>query len=374
LRSSNGTCKLELSSMSATSLVRRPRLQVLANGTPVAGVRSADVSSCGYYAADRFSVSIALGADPIWTADYWSSQSEVRIEVQVGFIPDGAPEGAANWASIITGLTDSVQIELPAQIVNLHGRDLTAALISARTQETFANQTSSEIASDLARRHNLSPQVTATSTLVGTYYELERDRITLNQFSRVTTEWDLLIYLAQRERFDVYVQGEALYFQPSPPASRAPDMTLRPIANADGPANIMEFRMERALALAGNVEVTVKSWNSRQQYANTHTVSSSQSVAASQIQSYIVVQPNLSPDQAVRLAQNWLEMLSQHERVITAVMPGELTLTPRSLVGVEGTNTAFDQSYLVEAIDRRIRCDRGFIQNVRAKSASLSAG
>lgn len=352
-------------------MVRRPHLQVLANGTPVAGVREAEIASNSHYAADRFSIAIAVGADPLWTIDYWSAQSDVSLDVQIGFVPDGAPEGAAIWVSLVQGAVDTIQIEAPAQVVRLQGRDLTATLIAAHTQETFANQTSPEIVRTIAQRHNMTAQVTTTGTMVGRYYELEHDRITLDQFSRVTTEWDLLVFLAQREGFDVFVQGTTLYFQPAQVASSVPDVILRPVTTSGGPANLIELRMERKLALAGDIEVTVKSWNSRQSNVYTQTARGTGISKLGTPQSYVLVRPNLLPEEALKVAQNWLTTLAQHERVITALMPGELTLTPRSLVGLEGTGTAFDQVYYVDTIERRLRFDGGFVQHVRAKNSSL---
>jgi phage protein D len=347
--------------------VRRPRLQVLANGAPLAGVRDAEVSSNSHYGASRFSLTVALGVDTLWTPDYWSAQSSVMLEVQVGFVPDGAPDNAAAWVSLILGAADTIEIELPEQLLRVHGRDLTAVFLTARTQETFANQTSSEIAATIAARQNLTAAVTPTSGLAGRYYEIEHDQLTLGQFSRASTEWDLLVFLAQQEGYDVFVEGSTLYFQPPQADPTSPDATLRPNATANGPANLIDLRMERCLALAGNVEVTVKSWNSRQGVAFTQSAGAA---SADSGQNYQLVRPNLLPDQAAALAQNWLEMLTQHERVITARMPGEVALTPRSVVALEGTGTAFDQAYYVDTIDRQIRFDGGFVQRVRAKNST----
>ena len=98
------------------------------------------------------------------------------------------------------GAVDSVSIDPTLGLVRLDGRDLTGSLIEARTQETFANRTSSEIAALLAGRHNLTPRVSSTTTPVGRYYQSEHDSITLSQFSRATTEWDLLVYLGAARR------------------------------------------------------------------------------------------------------------------------------------------------------------------------------
>jgi len=55
-------------------------------------------------------------------------------------------------------------------------------------------------------------------------------------------------------------------------------------------------------------------------------------------------------------------------------MPGELTLTPRSMIALNGTGTAFDQSYFVDTIERRIGVGCGFVQRVRAKNVSSAGG
>ena len=213
----------------------------------------AEVISNNYYAADRFSASVALGIDSWAEASFWASEPDILLDVQFSL------DGGASFISLVQGAVDSVSIDPTLGLVHLDGRDLTSSLIEARTQETFANRTSSEIASLLAERHNLTPQVTSTTTPVGRYYQSEHDRITLNQFSRATTEWDLLVFLARHEGFDVFVQGQALYFQP---AAQAADLAV-----SLRPEDVIDLKLERSLTLARDIEVVVKSWNSRQNSA-----------------------------------------------------------------------------------------------------------
>jgi hypothetical protein len=54
-------------------------------------------------------------------------------------------------------------------------------------------------------------------------------------------------------------------------------------------------------------------------------------------------------------------------------MPGELDLVPRSIVLLQGTNTAFDQTYAVDEITRRVSTRDGFVQTVRAVNTPLQA-
>jgi hypothetical protein len=351
--------------------VRAPRLAVLVNGVPLAGVLAAEVHSNNHLGADRFRVRVALGADPFWTAAAFAGQPSIQLDVQVALDMPGLPASGGSYVSLILGAVDMVEIDAISQTVWLEGRDLTALFIDSPTQESFANQTASQIATQLAARKGLVANVTPTTTLVGRYYQSEHDRITLNQFSQATTEWDLLIWLAQEEGFNVWVSGNALNFMPAVDPVM-PDLVLQTggIPPLYGVANLTHLRMERSLTLARDIVVTVKSWNSRQQQAFTQTVSSAALGSMAPPQSYIVVRPNLTPDQALRLANRKLAELTAYERVIVAEMPGELGLNARSTVLLTGTGTQFDQMYFVDTIDRMISYEGGFTQHLRAKNAS----
>ena len=172
------------------SSVRSPRLRIIANGSCIPGALEANVSSNNHRAADCFHFALALAADPT-AASFWTGTTDILVDVQMSL------DGTA-YTSVIQGLVDRVEVALMQGLIQVEGRDLTAGLIEARTQETFSNRTSSEIAQILADRHGLGSQITPTSTPVGRYYQVEHDRITLGQFSRATTEWDLLTYLAQQ--------------------------------------------------------------------------------------------------------------------------------------------------------------------------------
>lgn len=345
-------------------ILRSPTLAVVANGVPLPGAMAAEVTSGAAFTAARFTVDLALA---VTGAGFWSGAGDIYLDVQIGL--DGV------YQSVVQGLADTLQIDPIAATVRLEGRDLTASFIEARTQETFANRTSSEIATLLAGRHGMTASVTDTTTPVGRYYELEHDTITLNQFARATTEWDLLAFLAQREGFALYVDGTVLHFE-APSVSTAPLLSITP-------QDVIDLRLERALTLSRDVEVAVKSWNARHQAAFVETARGTGAVSSSAVrgglppvpagrqralQSYVYVRPNLTPDQALQMAQNMLAELSQHERTVVFTMPGDLLLTPRSPVGLSGTGTDFDGIYHVAAIDRHLTVTGGYVQTVHARS------
>ena len=339
------------------SSVRYPRAVLLANGSPVAGVIEVEVYANNHRGADRFVATVALSADRAAFA-IWAAASDIAIDVQMSL------DGAA-FVSIFQGTVDLVEIDPIQGLLRAEGRDLTATLIETRTQETFANRTSSEIAALFAAEHSMNSAIAQTTTPVGRYYQSEHDRITLDQFSRATTEWDLLVFLAQQEGFDVFVKSNTLHFQP--PSGPDGAFTLTP-------SDATDLRLERALTLARHIEVVVKSWNSRQQSAFTQTARSRgrgvQTFGASSgaLQRYVYVRPNLTSDQALKLAQQKLAELTRHQRVFSASMPGELSLTPRSVVTLAGTGSDFDQAYFVDSIERRLHVDSGFTQRIRCNN------
>lgn len=349
--------------MSGSSLLpqlREPSLIVLVEGVPLLGAIEAEVCSTNFLGADRFAVRLALGADYGFDAGFWSAVTSVPVEVRIG------TAGPASAVSLIQGAADLVEIDVLRGTVLIEGRDLTARLIERRTQDIYANRTASEIATLLAQGAGLTPNVTATQTPVGRYYQGEHDRLTLDRYSRTTTDWDLLVFLAQQEGFDVFVAGEGLFFQP--PATSVPPVPV-------DVSSLQALRMEHALPLAAGISVTVKSWNSRQQSMITATAGTASPSAATDagVRDYVSVRPNLTPDQAQAVAQVRLAELVSHERVITARMPGELTITPRTLIQLSGSGTAFDQPYAVDEVTRRIGEACGFVQTVRARAASGAA-
>ena len=359
---------------SVTSAVRRPRLQALANGKVILGAESAEVSDNGYLQSNRFRLTIAIGPDKDMTPAWWSDNTDVMVEIKVGLLPDGAAEGTGTYTSLIIGSADLVEVDLIRGTIHVEGRDLAAKLIETKTQESYSNKTSSQIATILAGNHGLTPVVTATSTPVGQYYQLEHDKLTLNNFSRQTTEWDLLTSLADLEGFDVWVQGKELHFGPAPDSQG----TVFGIIYQPGPpvvGNVLTIAMERHLLLANDIQVTVKTWNAKHKAAFTRVVKASGATAppkkagTTAPQNYVFVKPNLTPDQALKFGQQKLVELTRHERIVRVEMPGELVLTTRGMVSLTGTGTSWDQQYYVAELTREIG-EHGFYQRLRLKNSS----
>lgn len=353
-----------LLSNNSASLVRYPRLQVLADGVPLAGAFAARVTSNNYYMPDRFSLRLLRASRTNDLPDYLQLPEATTFSISVSL------DAGANFTSLAVGRGDTQSCDYVSRGIHIDGRDLSAPLQDAPANDVFSNRTSSEIAVILAERHGLVPAVVPTATLVGRYYHGDTSQVAHNQFSRASTEWDLLVFLARCESFDVFVIGTTLYFQP--------------IASAVGistvlkPADLITLKLRRRLRLSGDIAVTVRSWSSKQSNAITQTVvsqrltyaSSAGAFGASPPQHYYLVQPNLSVSDAEKLAQNRVEELGRHEQCIEFTMPGEQTLTARSRFFLRGTGSDFDQIYQIDTIERSIGSSSGFLQRVSAHSIS----
>ena len=330
---------------------RAPQLLVLVDGVPLATAFEATVQSLGGFCANAFRVRAALAGDAV----AWAARTGAAIDVQVALGPPGG------FTSLVQGAADCIGIDPIEGVLTLEGRDYAAALIEARTQETFANRTSSEIATLLAGRHNLAADVQATTTPVGRYWELEHDSLTLNAGARATTEWDLLATLAGWEGFDLWVCGTTLHF-------RAPDTLGAPPLLARG--DFASLRLSRALAFAGDLAVTVKSWHSRAGGATTQTARTARGAAGAR--DFVFVVPNLTADAALLLAERRLAEIAGHELLLLGEMPGELSLAPRAFFRLASTDTLFDTVWRIDEVERRISPRHGFTQMVRASAASTS--
>jgi hypothetical protein len=339
-------------------------LRILLDGIPVSGAMEAEVGTTARRAAGWFHVQLSLGADAALTAAILSTITDATIEVQVSL------DGGDSWTSLITGPLDDIALDPLQGIAHLTGRDYAALFIDSVNAESFANQTASEIVETLALRRGLLPVVTSTMTPIGRYYQLGHDTLSLHRSSGIVTEWDLLQMLALAENFELSLSGNTLLFGPPTPALVPTSWQL---------SALLDLKLERSLAFARDLSVTVQSWNAKQarmisQTVQAHgdnkmTTAAGPRLAAS---NYVLVRPNMTPDQAQALGVQTLADLNRHERVAHATMSGELLLVPGSTVLLTGTNTEFDELYVAEEIERRISLRDGFTQTVRAVNAPIS--
>ncbi len=363
--------------MSGTT--RQPRIRLTVGGKPVPGLKSVEVQTNSYRRANSFRAVLAVNADPATYATATALDGNNRpllAEVQASL------DAGASWTSLLIGRADRFRLDPITGTLDLDGRDRTADLIEGKTQQSFRNQTSSEVVTTVAGLVGMTPDVTPTGTPTGRYYESDHDKLTLGQFAQATNYWDLIGNLARDEGFDAWVDGNTLRFHPLPTGMETPGLTVavgqvqgyRTLDTATG------LTLERDLTLARDIQVDVHSWSSKAKsgftisYKATGGKSAAVQTVSKQVgqntQRYQVTRPNLTRDQALQLAQRLVQDISRQERRATVEMPGELVLTPRSVIRFAGTGTDFDQVYFVGEVTRRISADGGFKQTLQLKNTS----
>jgi phage protein D len=199
---------------------RQPRGAVKVNGELITGWIDLEVTNNSYYSADTFRCKFSGAMLPTdRNANWFSEQQDMFVELFIGFPSNPASFGPSDLESFIYGQVDHITVDPVTYTIEVDGRDLTRVFIDTKTTQKWPNQTSSQIATQLAQAHSLTPVVTATTTLVGKYYEIDHVNMADER-----SEWDILAYLADLEGFKVWVRGQSLYFQP-PSSSTAPNTT-----------------------------------------------------------------------------------------------------------------------------------------------------
>jgi hypothetical protein len=325
--------------------VNQPQVRVTIDGIAVPGVILLEIERVAYFSADRFTATFALGAVAAFGRSYFSSIGGKIVTIE-------ASDQQYGFVQLLIGQVDNILDDLKSSTVTISGRDLSARLIDTEISETFANQTSSQVASTICSRHGLTANVTSTSTPIGQYYDLDHARSALGLNSRGGTEWNLLSWLAMIEGFSLSVFGLTLNF--GLPLSSQPYILT--------PQGCLALEIDVASALP--TTSTVKSWNTRNKTAIVQTSGNNTGTVAT------LIRPNLTNEFAAKMAQNHLAVLNTHGTLLLAAMPGELSIVPGRTLNLTGTDSQYDQDYLVDTVSRSISAVHGFTQNVKAHAVS----
>jgi hypothetical protein len=322
------------------------------------GLMRASVLSTNDFSADSYSLTFALGDETFTNAVFWSTVSSALIEI--GAV--SSPGSDACYQTLITGNADTIEIDLIRRTVGVEGRDLSSRLVDSYRQQDFVNQTASEIAATIAVSQGLIPVVSPTVGIIGRYYGDGFTRLSLGQFSRSQSDWDLIVQLARENDFDTFVQGSSFYFQPTNGFSGSPI----PVA----PQDVQRMRIHRNLGVSAGIAAQVQSWNSQDMMAY-HGASYgdglNNEVGQERInQRFLFLGRNFTPTQASEYASRCLSELSRLANVLTFEMPWDMAFAPRATLLLLNSGTAFDATFKIEAVERVFSSTTGSTQLVRA--------
>lgn len=347
--------------MSVQPTARHPRGAVLLKGVSVK-VIEIEVENNAHFEADKATIDLVASELPEAADLAWlTSQRELDVEIKVGFPSDPDRFSTADLDTLFVGRADLVQFQADAGTVTLRCRDLTADLIDTNTSEQYRNLTASQLAERLAAEHGLTPVVTPTRLRIGSFYQIDQVRLQSRR-----SQWDLLTWAAREEDFTVQVRGRELYFGPRNDGANPYVVEWRP-ATETNPINATDFvrlGFERALNLATDIKVTVRSWNRRRGEAITRSAGSS----VKEAKEYVYSIPDLTAAQVQARADQILAELLLHEMRVTFDGPADNTLQAGDVIEVRGTASTFDQLYYVDTVNRSLNESEGYRWTVEAKN------
>ena len=338
------------------------------NGITCPFLLELEVSQSNYMEAGQLRASILLRQDPESQAvgDLVSGAgapgSAIAFMAELGGTSD--LNQPALMQPIMSGTVDMLGFDPSRGILEVVGRDYLAGLAYIPPPSTFVNQTSSQVVETLAASSGLDVSAVATSTIIGQYYEIEHSRGCLNTFSRFANALDLVVFLARLEQYDCWVSGQTLNFQPRTATSTLPfilDLSLLG-PKSQYSTSLTSLRFDKRVSPDARSAVSVRSWNSRQR-----TVVESSYPSGSDGTSTVFIVPNLTGDAALMRAQSIYADLSRHRQVVSGSMAGDLSLFPRSVMRVQGSN-GWDGDYVVDEVTREINPHGGFTQSFVARA------
>jgi hypothetical protein len=334
-------------------------VQVALNGDQISGLLRASIMTTNHFSADTFALTFALDNRSAENISFWSNLSSGLVEV----VAVTLSESGLTYQSLITGMIDNFQVDPVQRTIGLEGRDLSSSMIDSYRQQDFVNQTASEIVVAIAQYHNLGPVVTSTSGNVGRYYSDGYTKLSLGQFSRVQSDWDLVVQLARLNDFDVFVGGQSLYFQPS-----GVNNGVNIIVSLQ---NVESARIERSLSVSPDTIASVQSWNSQNMASYNSTAAGSgtdavdQSVSAGSVP-FLFSGSNYTSQQVTDAADRYTAELVRLRTVLHLGMPWDLSFMPRATCLLQDTDSMFDTVYRIESVERQYCSTSGSRQSIQA--------
>ena len=339
------------------SAASRIDIQVAIDGLEVSGLCRASVSTTNSFSADTYSLTFAMSSETPNSPAFWSSIKSGCVSVTATV----ASLFGSLTQDLITGMIDTIYVNPIQGIVCIEGRDLSASMVDSYRQQDFVNQTASEIVATIAHYHNLQPVLKATTENVGRYYSDGYTRLSLGQFSRLQSDWDIVVQLARQNNFDAFIRGTNFYFQPASDLDDTPRRVgLHEVQNA---------RIERALNIGSNATAAVQSWNSQSMSATSSNIprdAADANAGPPADAPYLFSGSNYGSEQANNLAGRYTAELGRLRTVLELNMPWDLALSPRMLILLTETNSSFESIYKIESIERHYSTTSGSTQALRA--------
>ena len=289
-------------------------------------------------------------------------QDQIPVQVYIGYPQNPLSFTATDLTQVMDGWMDDAKFDFDDQgeRITLTGRNNVGQLIDEKINDKLPNQTASNIATQFTAEHGLTPVVTPTTTLAGTYYNQNSAALGTD-----ISEWDLLLFLAQMENFIVRVKGSSLYFGPYSVVTGYVNQT--PIPYTWG-YDITTLEIERSPHCAKDIVVNVYSYDRNGKAKIKETAKSATQFAQKiygnlgQRQQYIenYTIPGLTRDQAQKQAQAIASELSRSQLIGTMTGAGNTDLAIDRQIVLYGVGKALSSPYYLTKVTHSMDMDGGY--------------
>jgi len=332
---------------------RQPRCTV--NGyIPV----ECSIHTSQHQTADTFAATFALDDPATPGAAWWANTAPINVTIMA---TNDAATGS--MTQMFQGGVDKVDINWNKRLVEISGRDNTSEMLEAKTNEKWLNKQPQDIITDLAGRVGMTVQFSGTPPdRAGLRYNQDYNRI-----SELDSYWNVIVRLAREMSCIAYVKGTVLYIQPWDYIGGG-DFAITyvpPSATGAALGNVIKLATARDLVVAQDVEVTHQSWQQKQGQA---IESKWYSAGTGGLFSHRLKAANLTKQQQDAVAAGRLEEITSHERTLTFVTYGDVTLQPGMSVTLSGTGTAFDMTYVISDIEHNWSWAQGYLMTVNVRN------
>lgn len=338
---------------------RQPRAAVVVNGTTIE-CKEISVSASKDHKSDHFKACAPLFHLPAGTdSNFFSTVVDCTAQVMID-IGQGS-------VKIFDGKIDCVTHDFTKGEFEFSGRDKGSKLIDKKSSKKFNNQKPHEIVKTLASDAGLETDVDDVDDKSGRIMEI--DYVGLQHRS---DDWTAIQKLAEVHDREAYMTNGKVYFKK--PDEKLPTFAVHftpPTAQSPADSNVVRLSVERSLNLGKNIKHTVHSRHHKHKknYEGTYTEKGSGDTVE-----WHHHHPGLDKDQATKRAKSHCNKVTKHELKITIEMPGDPTVTPRHMIDLTGTGTAYDQQHAIECIEHKLSVEHGYSMTISTTTKSKNRG
>jgi len=292
----------------------------------------------------------------------------------------GSSAGA--WTTLFHGVVDSAVFNPLKKIMSLECRDYLARLIDSRISRSWLNLDARELVEVAITSLGLTPSVQFDGGMVGQFWQIEHKRSSTTTGNRLQSIFDVVRSTANSFGCDLYAEGRGIFCVPAVVAPANVTSIGRIIwdggcRDSDLDFHAQDIQLSRDFSAVANAVIQVSSWDSRQRtensiYMSAAGLSDTLPSADGPLHGFRV--PGRRQADVEQIAQEKYRLVAAHQWVAEVTGPGNLKLKPRGFLNFSGSDSGWDRTYSIDAVETSFSLQSGLVQRItlRDRSAGLT--